>query len=468
MPREHRASDVEVVRDQLGREPTTRFEVVVRCSLGHPLVIRDDPLDVHGEPFPTTFWLTCPDAVKAVSRLEADGAIRELNQRFEDDAEFRVAVERAHVEAAEERSRMLPEAGAWGGVGGTRRGIKCLHAHYANHLAGGQDIVGAWAAAQVEPIHPEHTIGERIAVVDQGTHSCRLLVVERTPDGAILELASDMVITRLGQGVDATGALDPEAVARNGRVFARYVRRARALGVATVRVTATSAVRDASNRDLYVASVRQHVDTDPRVVDGAEEARLSFLGGTYGLSGDDGPFLLLDIGGGSTEFVVGREPGRAEQRVSTQMGSVRLTERAITTDPPDPGELDQVRRSIAERLDEVELAVPEIHTARTFVAVSGTATTMQAIALGLDRYDPERIHRTWLALEDAERVLADLAQMTNAERAALPVMAPGRGDVIVAGGAVLVATMRRFGIERALVSETDILVGLAYEALGVG
>ena len=110
MPREHRASDVEVVRDQLGREPTTRFEVVVRCPIGHPLVIRDDPLDVRGEPFPTTFWLTCPDAVKAVSRLEADGAIRRLNERFADDADFRTAVERAHAEAAEERARMLPAA----------------------------------------------------------------------------------------------------------------------------------------------------------------------------------------------------------------------------------------------------------------------------------------------------------------------------------------------------------------------
>ena len=468
MPREHRASDVEAVRDQLGREPTTRFDVVVRCPVGHPLVIRDDPRDVRGEPFPTTFWLTCPDAVKAVSRLEADGAIRRWNERLEHDPEVRDAVERAHAEAAEERARLLPEARAWGGVGGTRRGIKCLHAHYANHLAGGEDVVGAWVAQQVEPIHPDHRIGERIAVIDQGTHSCRLLVVERAPDGALLELASDMVITKLGQGVDATGALDPGAVERNERVLARYVRRARALGVQSVRVTATSAVRDASNRALYVESVRRHIDIDPRVIEGDEEARLSFLGGTYGLSAEEGPFLLLDIGGGSTEFVVGREPGRAEQRVSTQMGSVRLTERAIVTDPPDPGELDQVRRAIAERLDEAELAVPEIHTARTFVAVSGTATTLQAIALGLDRYDPEQIHRTWLVLGDAERVLADLARMTNAERAALPVMAPGRGDVIVAGGAVLVETMRRFGIERALVSETDILVGLAYDALGVG
>ena len=195
---------------------------------------------------------------------------------------------------------------------------------------------------------------------------------------------------------------------------------------------------------------------------------MSFLGGTYGLPAEDGPFLLLDIGGGSTEFVVGREPGRAEQRVSTQMGSVRMTERAITTDPPSPAELDHLQRLIAERLDEAEVGVPQIHTARTFVAVSGTATTFQAIALGLDRDDPDRIHRTWLGIADAERVLDELCRMTTAERSAMPVMAPGRGGVIVTGGAILVGTMRRFGIERALVSETDILWGLAYDALGVG
>ena len=468
MPREHRASDVEAVQEQLGRAPTTAFQVIVRCSTGHPLVIRDAPLDEHGEPFPTTFWLTCPDAVKAVSRLEAAGEIGRLNERYDTDPEFRAAVDRAHAEAAEERARLLPQARAWGGVGGTRRGIKCAHAHYANHLAGGDDVVGAIVAAEVEPIHAEERVGERIAVVDQGTHSCRLLVVARAVDGELVELANDMVITALGAGVDATGALDPTAVARNEQVLARYVRRARALGAPTVHVTATSAVRDASNPELYVASVLRHVDTEPRVIDGAEEARLSFLGGTFGLTADDGPFLLLDIGGGSTEFVVGRAPGRAEQRVSTQMGSVRMTERAIATDPPAPAELDHLQRLIAERLDEAEVAVPQIHTARTFVAVSGTATTFQAIALGLDRDDPDRIHRTWLGVDDAARVLDDLCRMTTAERSAMPVMAPGRGGVIVAGGAILVGTMRRFGIERALVSETDILWGLAYDALGVG
>jgi exopolyphosphatase/guanosine-5'-triphosphate,3'-diphosphate pyrophosphatase len=468
MPPELQGSDLEIVRAQLGREPTTSFDVIVRCPPGHPLVIRDAPRTAEGAPFPTVFWLTCPDAVAAVSRVEADGWIGTLNQRFDTDDAFHGHVERAHAEAAAERERMLAGTGEWGGVGGTRRGLKCLHAHYANHLAGGDDVVGAWVAGEVEPIHPEHVLERRIAVIDQGTHSCRLLVVERGPDGEPIELASDMIITKLGQGVDATGALDPAAIARNEAVFARYVRRALALGAQRIRVAATSAVRDASNRDAFIASVRRHVAVDPEVIDGDEEARLSFLGGTRGLPADEGPFLLVDIGGGSTEFVVGREPGRAARRVSTQMGSVRLTERFVGTDPPRPRELDAVRRAIADRLDEAELAVPDIHTARMFVSVAGTATTIQAIALGLDRYDVEATHRTWLSVEDAARVLDELAAMTNAQRAAIHVMAPGRGDVIVAGGVILVETMRRFGFERTLVSETDILQGLALDTLGVG
>jgi exopolyphosphatase / guanosine-5'-triphosphate,3'-diphosphate pyrophosphatase len=468
MPPEFRGSDLGVVREQLGREPTTSFDVIVRCPSGHPLAIRNAPVAADGSPFPTMFWLTCPDAVAAVSRLEADGWIQRLNDRYGSDPAFRADVDRAHVEAAAERARVLPEAGAWGGVGGTSRGLKCLHAHYANHLAGGDDVVGAWVATQVEPIHPEHEIGQRIAVIDQGTHSCRVLVVERDPGDEPIELASDMIITKLGEGVDATGALSPEAVARTELVFARYCRRARALGAERIRVAATSAVRDATNRELFVEMVRRHAGNDPEVIAGDEEARLSFLGGTRGLDPADGPFLLVDIGGGSTEFVVGREPGRAEHRVSTQMGSVRLTERFVTTDPPDPGELAAMRREIGDRLDEAELAVPELHIARTFVSVAGTATTIQAIALGLTRYDVEATHRSWLSVEDAERVVAELAAVTNPERAEIPVMAPGRGDVIVAGGEILIAALRRLGFERTLVSETDILQGLAWDTLGLG
>jgi exopolyphosphatase/guanosine-5'-triphosphate,3'-diphosphate pyrophosphatase len=275
-----------------------------------------------------------------------------------------------------------------------------------------------------------------------------------------------MIITRLGEGVDRAGRLDPDALARTVAVLARYTRRARALGAERIRVGATSAVRDAENREEFAAAVRQHAGTDYEVITGEHEAALSFLGGTRGLDAADGPFLVLDIGGGSTEFVIGSQPGRVDQATSTQMGSVRLTERVVAHDPPTREDLDALREEIGTTLDAAETAVP-IGGVRTFVSVAGTATTVQAIALDLARYDPDRIHRTWLGLGDAERVMADLATMTNAERAAIPVMAPGRGDVIVAGAAILVEVMRRFGFERTLVSETDILDGLAFELLGV-
>jgi exopolyphosphatase/guanosine-5'-triphosphate,3'-diphosphate pyrophosphatase len=464
---ELREADLIAVREQLGREPTVPFSVIARCASGHPLVIRNAPVDAAGAPFPTTSWLTCPDAVKAVARLESEGAIAMLNRRYGGDAAFRDAVDAAHAEAAEDRARDLPEARAWGGVGGTRRGVKCLHAHYANHLAGGDDIVGRWGAERVEPVHP----GERprVAAIDQGTNTCRLIVVEAGASAGEIpaELARDMIVTRLGHGVDATGRLDPAALARTDAVMTRYGRRARALHAERIRVSATAAVRDAANREGFARVVRAATGTEPEVIDGTKEAALSFLGGTHGLMTADGPFALLDIGGGSTELVTGGEPGVADRAVSMQMGSVRLTERHVRHDPPATEDLEAMREDARASLEEAVRAIP-VQDIRTFVSVAGTATTIQAIALGLDRYDPDRIHRTWLTAAEVDGTLARLASITNEERAALPVMAPGRAEVIVAGGVILIEVMRRFGFERTLVSETDILDGLVFEMVGVG
>ncbi|HEV8563288.1 MAG TPA: DUF501 domain-containing protein [Actinomycetota bacterium] len=454
-----RATDVAAVREQLGREPTTRFTVVARCTGGHPLVIRNAPIDADGHPFPTTYWLTCPEARRAISTLESEGWIARLNERAETDAAFGTALVATHRAYAEDRALDLAEASTWGGVGGTTRGIKCLHAHYAHRLAGGDDPVGAWVAERVEPVHAEQRPG-RVAAIDQGTNSVRLLVAEPAP-GGFTELARDMVITRLGQGVDATGRIDAAALDRTVAVLARYCRRARALGSERIRVGATSAVRDASNRGDLERAVREHAGSDLEVLGGRTEAALSFLGGTYGLDPSEGPFCVMDIGGGSTEFIVN---GKA---ISTQMGSVRLTERFVRHDPPAREELEAVRIAVYEILDEVESVVP-VRDARTLVAVAGTATTTQAVALGLDVHDPERIHRSWLTRADAEHTRDRFAAMTNAERSALAVMPPGRGDVITAGVVILVTAMRRFGFERALVSETDILDGLVLEMLGIG
>jgi exopolyphosphatase/guanosine-5'-triphosphate,3'-diphosphate pyrophosphatase len=468
LQRELRGSDLLAVRAQLGREPTVAFAVVARCTGGHPLVIRNAAVDDRGDPFPTTFWLTCPETVKAVARIESQGWIASLNERVQDDEAFDEALERAHRAYADERSEDHESARAWGGVAGTRTGIKCLHAHYANHLAGGEDPVGAWVAERVEPVHAVRS--GRVAAIDQGTNSIRLLVLEPGADGGpATELARDMVITRLGRGVDETGRLDDQALARTIGVLERFCRRARHLGAELIRVGATSAVRDASNRDEFVDAVIEHAGVPPEVLAGEREAELSFLGATHGLDPDQvaGPLLLFDIGGGSTEYIVGDHGGTVEGAITTQMGSVRLTERWVTSDPPAPEDVARMAEDIDRLLDEVEEEVPSARDASTLLAVAGTATTLQAIALGLARYDPDLIHRSWLSLADADRLLVELAAMTNAERAALPVMAPGRGDVMVAGALIFVRTLHRLGFDRAFVSETDILDGLALEMLDI-
>jgi exopolyphosphatase/guanosine-5'-triphosphate,3'-diphosphate pyrophosphatase len=416
-------------------------------------------VDHEGKPFPTLYWLTCPTAVKAISRLESEGWVKRFADRARSDPELGDALERAHRSYAEERGRWAAGAEAWGGVGGTRAGVKCLHAHYANHVAGGEDPVGADVAELVEPIHPEARARERVAAIDVGTNSIRLLVAERR-EGDPLELARDMVITRLGQGVDERRKLDPEALRRTIGVLRRYVGRARALGAVRVRVAATSAVRDASNREELFDAVAS-LAGGAQVITGEREAGLSFAGATRGLD-RPGPFLVFDIGGGSTELVLGTE--RPESAVSVDTGSVRITERVDPSDPPTDEDLQAMADMAAEALEQAERVVPS-GRAGTLVGVAGTTTTVQAIALGLPFYDSEAIHRSVLSRSDAERVAGDLTRMTVAERATLPVMAPGREDVIVAGAVILLEILRRWGFEECVVSERDLLDGLLLEAL---
>jgi exopolyphosphatase / guanosine-5'-triphosphate,3'-diphosphate pyrophosphatase len=433
---------------------------MARCATGHPLVIRNHPVDAGGHPFPTLYWLTCPDAVKAVSRIESEGWIKRLDQQAEVDPELRTALRRAHEEYALERGRLHAGAEAWGGVGGSKAGIKCLHAHFAHFVAGGPDPIGAWVSKRID-LRNLHYVkpDRRVAAIDLGTNTIRLLIVRLVEgDPELQDLARDMVITRLGQGVDATGKLHPDAIRRTVRVLDRYCRRARVLGADRIRLSATSAVRDASNRDELAHQVLRLTGEPMEILSGDEEANISFRGATRDLTIRPGPFLVVDIGGGSTEFVLGQDEPTAA--VSMQIGSVRLTERFVRNDPPSYDELDRIEGAVSEALSAVEDRIP-VHEAETLVAVAGTSTTVQAIALSLPEYDPERLHRTILPREDAERVFRILADMTTAERRAIPVMAPGREDVIPAGAAILVGVMQRWGFAEAVVSETDILDGLA-------
>jgi exopolyphosphatase / guanosine-5'-triphosphate,3'-diphosphate pyrophosphatase len=427
------------------------------------LVIRNRPVDPDGKPFPTLYWLTCQETAKAVSRLESEGWIGRLDDQAEIDPDLRTGLRRAHEDYARERGRLHPGAEGWGGVGGSAKGVKCLHAHHAYFLAGGDDPVGAWVARQLaegDPIHYEKP-ARRVAAVDLGTNSIRLLVArfaEGEPEP--VELSRDMVITRIGQGVDRTGKIGEEPLRRTLAVLERYCRRARALGADRIHLAATSAVRDASNRDDLARAVERLTGDPMEVLSGEQEAELSFVGATRGLDAEP-PFLVLDIGGGSTEFVLGSGGGPPQAALSTRMGSVRLTERFVRSDPPSYQELDTLDEAISKVLSGVEDRMP-VHDARTLVAVAGTPTTVQAIALGLPEYDPSVLHRSILPRDNAESVFRMLADMTVRERRELPVMAPGREDVIPAGAAILVGVMRRWGFREAVISETDILDGLAY------
>jgi exopolyphosphatase/guanosine-5'-triphosphate,3'-diphosphate pyrophosphatase len=300
----------------------------------------------------------------------------------------------------------------------------------------------------------------RIGAIDIGTNSVRLLVAEvdgTGPDAKLLPLERRMTITRLGQGVDRTRALAPEAIARTVDVLREYRGVLDGLGVTQVRATATSAARDATNRDDFFGAAWDEARITPELLSGDEEARLSFLGATADLDAP-GPFLVVDIGGGSTEFVVGSDAPTG--LVSLDIGCVRVTEQYLESDPPAPEELSNAVAVVRDLVADVPRLVPGATEAATLVGLAGTVTTVAAIELGLSEYDAQRIHHFRLTRDAAEDVFRTLATESAAQRAHNPGLEPGRVDVIVGGVIVLVAVMRVLGFDEMLVSEADILDGL--------
>ena len=293
----------------------------------------------------------------------------------------------------------------------------------------------------------------RVAALDCGTNSLRLLVADVLPDGALRDVHREMRIVRLGQGVDATGVLAPEALERTFGALRSYLPLME--GASRVRMVATSATRDAANASDFVDGVTAILGVPPEVVSGDEEARLSFSGATAGL-GLPGPYAVCDIGGGSTEFVLGT--ASVEAAVSVDVGCVRLTERRLRSDPASPAEVAAAVADIGAALDRVPFGVS---AAATFVGLAGSVTTVTAIALGLTAYDPAAIHLARVPAAAVEDVTARLLAMSRAERAALPVMHPGRVDVIGAGALVLREIVRRWSVAEVVASERDILDGIA-------
>jgi exopolyphosphatase / guanosine-5'-triphosphate,3'-diphosphate pyrophosphatase len=303
----------------------------------------------------------------------------------------------------------------------------------------------------------------RVAAIDCGTNSIRLLVADVDPAGGLRDLDRRMEIVRLGQDVDRTGSLAPEALERTFAAAEVYAAAIRDLGAERTRFVATSASRDASNRQEFVDGIRERLGVEPEVVSGAEEAALSFAGATGDLlaAGAPGPYLVVDIGGGSTEFVRGTTSVEAAR--SVDMGCVRLTERHLHDDPPTRAQVDAVIDDISLAIDDAA-SVVAVDEARTLVGLAGSVTTVVALALGLDAYDAHRIHHARVSAAQVAAVTADLLAATRAERAGLAVMHPGRVDVIGGGALVLDTIMRRCGFDAVVASEHDILDGIAFSA----
>jgi exopolyphosphatase/guanosine-5'-triphosphate,3'-diphosphate pyrophosphatase len=308
----------------------------------------------------------------------------------------------------------------------------------------------------------------RAAAIDCGTNSIRLLVADVPERGRHTDLLRRMEVVRLGQGVDATGRLAPEAIERTRVVLAEYAAAARDLGATAVRMVATSATRDAANRADFEAMVLATLGRPPDVVPGREEAELSFVGATasldvaaeaHGSEPPRPPFLVVDIGGGSTEFVLGDTAGVRAAR-SVDIGCVRLTERHLHSDPPTTEEIARAEADIRAALTEVSAGVP-VADAASLVGLAGSVTTVAALALKLPAYDAAAIHGSRIAVADVRAVTDDLLAATRERRAAMPVMHPGRVDVIGAGALILRVLMEEFGLPEVVVSEHDILDGIA-------
>ncbi len=303
-----------------------------------------------------------------------------------------------------------------------------------------------------------------VAAIDCGTNSIRLLIAEAGPQGGVRELDRRMEIVRLGQGVDATGEFHPDALTRTFAATDQYAEAIRAAGVPAerTRFVATSASRDARNRDAFFDGVQQRLGVTPDIVSGEVEARLSFAGALSGVPGHEGSSLVMDIGGGSTELILGHGDDLIDQAISLDVGSVRITERFLKTNPTPPEARAAAEAYVDQLLDDsgVDLA-----RATTWIGVAGTMTTLAGVFLGLDSYDRTKVHGAVLSVAGLTGLLDQLAAMTVAEIKSIPSMHPGRADVITGGALVASRVARRVSVEHLTISESDILDGIALELL---
>jgi exopolyphosphatase/guanosine-5'-triphosphate,3'-diphosphate pyrophosphatase len=301
----------------------------------------------------------------------------------------------------------------------------------------------------------------RVAAIDCGTNSIRLLIADITCDN-FKEVLRTMEIVRLGQGVDQNKAFHPDAIDRTLSAVRLFKDQIAGKGVEKIRFCATSATRDATNRNLFIDGVREILGIEVEVIPGEEEAELSFIGATKELRQSDAPFLVVDIGGGSTEFVFGNE--KVDFAKSVNIGCVRMSERHLNTQPPSMAQIAQAIVDIDIAITQTAAVVP-ITTAKTLVAVAGTATTVAAAALELTDYDRHMIHLSRISASNVHKVAASFQSMNKDQIASLGFMHPGRVDVITAGSLVLSRIMAATGASEFVASESDILDGMAWSLI---
>lgn len=484
-------ADKDIVKRQLGRFPRGMVAVGARCSCGRPLAVITRPCLEDGTPFPTTCYLTSPEAVKAASHLEAQGFMKECNNLLNNDNDIVKKYEQAHKYYLEFRHELAIRLGDSEehikdmSAGGMPVRVKCLHALLAQSLVMGKGVnpIGDMVLSKVknefdpnvckcttpwsddaDEIETEKLLNTKslrtntiigtnksvcVAAIDCGTNSIRLKIAKVNANGMRDVVPRMLRVVRLGQGIDETHMFAEDALQRVKSAAKEFAKVLSEHKIDAIRFVATSATRDALNRDIFEQMMFDELGVRPEVISGTEEAALSFLGATSVVSRKDlqAPYVVVDLGGGSTEIVLGGDgvniaEDKVDSAYSMNIGSVRMTERHLHTDPPTEEEISCAIKDIDKNIDEAFKHV-NAGKARTIIGVSGTVTTMAALAIGLKHYDHKAVDGVKIALDQAYTVNDRFLHMTRERRRTYATIHPGRIDVVGGGAVVLSRVLER-------------------------
>jgi exopolyphosphatase/guanosine-5'-triphosphate,3'-diphosphate pyrophosphatase len=454
------AEDIARITELLGRVPQGKFEVVVRALDGDPVVLRNQPLLPDGTPMPTLYWLCGARENVLIGRLEATGAVNQVEAEL--DAALIAA---AHDRYAAERDALIPADHTgprpFGGVAGTRIGVKCLHAHFGWWLAGGDDPVGDWVAEKLSLSRSAYirATAQPVAAIDIGTNSTNLLIADAQGN----DIMREVHVTGLGRGVVHNNMLNEDAIARTIARLQHYATLIKQHEVGAIRVTATEACRRATNAAVFLDQAEAVLGTRPLIIAGTEEGRLAYSGALSHLPAHEGITLVIDIGGGSTEIMIGEKS--LQHTVSFPVGTVVLTESHLLHDPPRPEELTNAIGLVTDFMDDLIRDHPEVLSASRVVGVAGSIVTIAAVEIGLQEFDATALQGARMTRENVEEVFRTLATETLADRKFNPGLPADRADVIVGGCCVLVGVMRKLRVSEIMVSVNNLLDGLVRDEL---